>query len=71
MHLGAGARTDFLAVPRAGLAISTRERPEMRRRLLQAGITQMSAGSVTVPGGYRIPAWHAPRSGPGRFRLTD
>lgn len=41
-----------LALPRAGLVVSTRERPEMRRRLLDAGATQMSAGSVTVPGGY-------------------
>ncbi len=41
-----------LAVPRAVLVVSTRETAVMRRRLLEAGITQMSAGSVTVPGGY-------------------
>jgi 2-iminoacetate synthase len=41
-----------LSLPRAGLVVSTREAPAMRRRLLDAGITQMSAGSVTVPGGY-------------------
>jgi 2-iminoacetate synthase len=41
-----------LALPHVGLVGSTRESPAMRRRLLDAGITQMSAGSVTVPGGY-------------------
>jgi 2-iminoacetate synthase len=41
-----------LALPSADLVGSTRELPEVRRRLLEAGITQMSAGSVTVPGGY-------------------
>lgn len=41
-----------LALPHAGLVVSTRETPEVRRRLLPAGVTQMSAGSVTVPGGY-------------------
>jgi 2-iminoacetate synthase len=41
-----------LALPRAGLVVSTREAPAMRLRLLEAGVTQMSAGSVTVPGGY-------------------
>jgi 2-iminoacetate synthase len=42
-----------LALPGVGLVGSTRESTELRRRLLRAGITQMSAGSVTVPGGYR------------------
>lgn len=41
-----------LALPDAGLIVSTREPPVQRLRLLEAGITQMSAGSVTVPGGY-------------------
>jgi 2-iminoacetate synthase len=41
-----------LALPRAGLVVSTREPAALRRRLLDAGITRMSAGSVTVPGGY-------------------
>ena len=50
-----------LALPGAGLVISTRERPEMRRRLLEAGVTQMSAGSVTVPGGYGMEANEGPQ----------
>ncbi len=41
-----------LSLPHAGLTVSTREEPRTRRRLLEAGITQMSAQSVTVPGGY-------------------
>jgi 2-iminoacetate synthase len=36
----------------AGLTLSTRERAEFRDRLLKLGITQISAGSKTSPGGY-------------------
>lgn len=36
----------------AGLVISTREPAEMREHLLPLGVTQMSAGSKTEPGGY-------------------
>jgi 2-iminoacetate synthase len=35
-----------------GLTISTREPAEMREHLLPLGVTQMSAGSKTEPGGY-------------------
>ncbi len=41
-----------LAVPYTGLILSTRETPAMRRELLALGISQMSAGSRTNPGGY-------------------
>ena len=41
-----------LALPDAGLVISTRENPRLRDHLLKLGITHMSAGSVTSPGGY-------------------
>ncbi|MCM2249201.1 MAG: [FeFe] hydrogenase H-cluster radical SAM maturase HydG [Geothrix sp.] len=41
-----------LAVPYTGLILSTRERPEVRREALQLGISQISAGSRTNPGGY-------------------
>jgi 2-iminoacetate synthase len=41
-----------LAVPYTGLILSTRERPEIRSRALQLGISQISAGSRTNPGGY-------------------
>jgi 2-iminoacetate synthase len=36
----------------AGLTISTRERAELRDNLVRLGVTQMSAGSRTNPGGY-------------------
>jgi 2-iminoacetate synthase len=36
----------------AGLVLSTRERAELRDRLIGLGITKMSAGSRTNPGGY-------------------
>ncbi|AKH19084.1 2-iminoacetate synthase ThiH [Sedimenticola thiotaurini] len=36
------------------ISLSTRERPEFRDHLLKLGITSMSAGSKTEPGGYAI-----------------
>jgi 2-iminoacetate synthase len=36
----------------AGVVLSTRERAELRDRLVKLGITRMSAGSKTSPGGY-------------------
>ncbi len=41
-----------IAFPRAELVLSTREAPELRNSLAKICITQMSAGSSTVPGGY-------------------
>lgn len=41
-----------LLIPDAGLVLSTRESAELRDHLLPLGITQMSAGSCTAPGGY-------------------
>jgi 2-iminoacetate synthase len=41
-------------LPDAGLVLSTRERPDFRDRLVPLGITQMSAGSRTHPGGYGV-----------------
>lgn len=41
-----------LLLPDAGLILSTRESAELRNHLLPLGITQMSAGSCTAPGGY-------------------
>jgi 2-iminoacetate synthase len=41
-----------LAVPYTGMILSTRERAEIRRECLQLGISQISAGSRTDPGGY-------------------
>jgi len=41
-----------LAVPYTGMILSTRESAEMRRECLRLGISQISAGSRTSPGGY-------------------
>jgi len=41
-----------LLLPDAGLVLSTRESSQLRDNLLPLGITQMSAGSCTSPGGY-------------------
>ena len=42
-----------LAVPFTGMILSTRENHQMRKKLLQLGISQISAGSNTEVGGYR------------------
>ncbi len=44
-----------LALPEVGIVLSTRERPELRDQLVSLGVTQMSAGSRTEPGGYLQP----------------
>ena len=41
-----------LAVPYTGLIMSTRETAEMRRETFALGVSQISAGSRTNPGGY-------------------
>jgi hypothetical protein len=41
-----------MAVPYTGMILSTRERPEFRRELMEIGFSQVSAGSKTSPGGY-------------------
>jgi 2-iminoacetate synthase len=38
--------------PDAGIVLSTRETPRLRDGLLPLGVTMMSAGSHTEPGGY-------------------
>jgi len=41
-----------MAVPYTGMILSTRESPEIRAAVFEVGITQISAGSRTDPGGY-------------------
>ncbi len=41
-----------ITVPYTGMILSTRETPEMRRAAFSLGISQISAGSRTDPGGY-------------------
>lgn len=44
-----------VAVPYAGMIITTRETPEIRRAAFQIGITQASAASRTAPAGQGLP----------------
>ncbi|MDY0187392.1 MAG: [FeFe] hydrogenase H-cluster radical SAM maturase HydG [Syntrophus sp. (in: bacteria)] len=41
-----------MAVPYTGMILSTRESPEIRTSVFELGISQISAGSRTNPGGY-------------------
>jgi 2-iminoacetate synthase len=41
-----------MLLPDAGMVLSTRESAKLRDNLLPLGVTQMSAGSCTAPGGY-------------------
>lgn len=41
-----------LAVPYTGMIMTTRETPDMRRETFALGVSQISAGSRTNPGGY-------------------
>jgi 2-iminoacetate synthase len=43
-----------LFLPEVGFNLSTRERPDLRDRLIPLGVTMMSAGSSTRPGGYAL-----------------
>lgn len=43
-----------LAVPYTGMVLSTRETPQMRREIIELGISQISAASETNPGGYSV-----------------
>ncbi|HWC12600.1 MAG TPA: hypothetical protein VG455_15430, partial [Acidimicrobiales bacterium] len=55
-----------LALPDVGISLSTREPPALRDGLLRLGITQMSAGSHTEPGGYAEPSEAEPQ-----FEVSD
>lgn len=55
-----------LALPDVGIILSTREPSRIRDSMLPLGITQMSAGSITSPGGYTHEG-----SSEEQFRLED
>ena len=57
-----------LAVPYTGMIMSTRETAEVRRATLELGISQISAGSRTDPGGYKD---SENGSNGGQFQLGD
>ncbi len=64
-----------LLLPHAGLVLSTREPPALRDGLVQLGITTMSAGSSTEPGGYSHfdeTTWTPAEDQPGeQFHIAD
>lgn len=51
-----------LAVPYTGIILSTRERPDFRNELIALGVSQISAGSRTAPGGYNEAKEHEPEA---------
>ncbi|CAL6053450.1 FeFe-hydrogenase_assembly protein HydG [Hexamita inflata] len=60
-----------LAVPYTGMILSTRESIEMRNDLLKMGISQLSAGSCTDPGGYAKKAKEGSHQHTEQFELAD
>jgi 2-iminoacetate synthase len=60
-----------LAVPYTGMIMSTRETPEMRRETLALGVSQISAGSRTNPGGYEQEEYDGSQFSLGDHRPTD
>jgi 2-iminoacetate synthase len=64
-----------VAFPRAELVLSTREAVPLRNRLATICITQLSAGSSTVPGGYENGAEEGGHRGAtavgGQFPISD
>lgn len=57
-----------LAVPYTGIIMSTRETAKMRRETFALGVSQISAGSRTNPGGYESESEDDPS---GQFSLGD
>ena len=55
-----------LLLPDTGLVLSTREHPAFRDALVRLGVTHMSAGSHTEPGGYASPSDAEPQ-----FEVSD
>lgn len=60
-----------LAVPYTGIILSTRESPATRREALALGVSQISAGSRTNPGGYTDSEEHAEQFSLGDHRSLD
>ena len=61
-----------ITFPQVGLVLSTRERAALRDALMSLGVTTMSAGSHTEPGGYtRQGSEHLHRTVRGRIVAPD
>jgi 2-iminoacetate synthase len=57
-----------LFLPRLGITLSTRERPELRDNLIPLGVTKISAGSTTCVGGHTMGRQDGGRS---QFEIYD
>lgn len=55
-----------LCLPDVGITLSTREKPVFRNGLIPLGITHLSAGSKTEPGGYE-----RPQAAEEQFEVSD
>jgi 2-iminoacetate synthase len=55
-----------LCLPTVGITLSTREAPRMRDGIFRLGVTSMSAGAHTEPGGYAEPSEAEPQ-----FQVAD
>jgi 2-iminoacetate synthase len=55
-----------LAVPYTGIILSTRENAALRNELIYLGVSQISAGSKTLPGSYS-----GDKKGQGQFSISD
>jgi len=60
-----------LAIPYTGMIMSTRETPEMRDETFALGVSQISAGSRTNPGGYTEDTFDASQFFLGDYRTLD
>jgi len=60
-----------LAVPYTGIILSTRESPQLRDELIRLGVSQISAGSKTSPGGYLEEEKATPQFQVGDHRSLD
>lgn len=58
-----------VAVPYTGMIVSTREKKEVRERMLRLGVSQISGGSRTSVGGYREPERETENS--AQFDVSD
>jgi 2-iminoacetate synthase len=60
-----------IAHPDAHLTLTTRERPELRDLLLRCGVTRLSAGVSTAPGGYGTTAGKQGAGAREQFHVAD
>lgn len=60
-----------ISVPYTGLILSTRETPQMRRDAFDLGVSQISAGSRTNPGGYSVDPGECIDGHADQFSLGD